>query len=166
MRTPIYFKMDAPEQLLLSEGVCRQLGIITYHTEVQPVERGKADKPTKISKTAKDGNCVVPTVRVRLVKDVRILPNESLTTQIKLKGEMPISTQPMIVEADPALLQDGKCRWLMWCYNLCMYQGWYCKVSLVNRLELTQKIEGGMDISSTQSACPERKGQLQIRWGL
>ena len=31
MKTPIYVKMDAREQLLLSEGVCRQLGIVTYH---------------------------------------------------------------------------------------------------------------------------------------
>ena len=33
--TPIYVKMDAPEPLLLSEEVCRQLGIITYHLKVQ-----------------------------------------------------------------------------------------------------------------------------------
>jgi hypothetical protein len=31
----VYIKMDAPDQLLLSEGVCRQLGIITYHRDVQ-----------------------------------------------------------------------------------------------------------------------------------
>ena len=80
MKTPVYVKMDAPEQLLLSEGVFRQLGIITYHTEVQPIERVKADKPTQIRKTAKEDGCVVPTVRVCLVKDVRILPNECLTT--------------------------------------------------------------------------------------
>ena len=36
MRTPVYVKMDAKEQLLLSEGVCRQLGIVTYHREVVP----------------------------------------------------------------------------------------------------------------------------------
>ena len=35
MNTPVYVKMDAHEQLLLSEGVCRQLGIISYHPEVQ-----------------------------------------------------------------------------------------------------------------------------------
>ena len=35
MNTPIYIKMDAHEQLLLSEGVCQQLGIISYHPEVQ-----------------------------------------------------------------------------------------------------------------------------------
>ena len=36
MTTPVYVKMDAHEPLLLSEGVCRQMGIISYHPEVKP----------------------------------------------------------------------------------------------------------------------------------
>ena len=36
MRMPVYVKMDAREQVLLSEGVCRQLGIVTYHEAVMP----------------------------------------------------------------------------------------------------------------------------------
>ena len=35
MRTPVYIKMDAHDQLLLSEGVCRQLGILSYHNKVE-----------------------------------------------------------------------------------------------------------------------------------
>ena len=31
MKTPLYFKLDPPEQLFLGEGVCWQLGIVTYH---------------------------------------------------------------------------------------------------------------------------------------
>ena len=34
IRTPVYLKMDAQEQLLLSEGVCSQLGLVTYHPGV------------------------------------------------------------------------------------------------------------------------------------
>ena len=30
MKTTVYVKMDAQDQLLLSEGVCRQLGIVMY----------------------------------------------------------------------------------------------------------------------------------------
>ena len=30
-RTPVYVKMEAHDPLLLSEGVCHQLGIISYH---------------------------------------------------------------------------------------------------------------------------------------
>ena len=33
MLTPVYLKMDATDSLLLSEGVCRQLGMVSYHTE-------------------------------------------------------------------------------------------------------------------------------------
>ncbi|KAL5481622.1 hypothetical protein EMCRGX_G021819 [Ephydatia muelleri] len=36
MKTPVYLKNDAHDQLLLSEGVCRQLGIITYHHLAEP----------------------------------------------------------------------------------------------------------------------------------
>ena len=41
MKTAVYIKMDAPEQLLLSEGICCQLGILTYHPDVQ---LGNGDK--------------------------------------------------------------------------------------------------------------------------
>jgi len=37
--TSVYVKMDAQDQLLLSEGVCRQLGIIQYHPSVRPCEQ-------------------------------------------------------------------------------------------------------------------------------
>ena len=37
MVTPIYVKMDAPDPLLLSEGVCRQLGVVCYHDNVHPL---------------------------------------------------------------------------------------------------------------------------------
>ena len=36
MITPVYVKMDAPDPLLLSEGVCRQLDIVSYHENVDP----------------------------------------------------------------------------------------------------------------------------------
>ena len=44
MSTPVYIKLDAPEQLLLAEGVCRQLNIITYHPLVSG---GKIRKPAE-----------------------------------------------------------------------------------------------------------------------
>ena len=39
MNTPVYIKMDSPEPLLLAEGVCRQLKIITYHPDVLAEQR-------------------------------------------------------------------------------------------------------------------------------
>ena len=51
MRTPVYIKMDAREPLLLSEGVCRQLGIIAYHPNVlTPTERTKGPGVSEVAK--------------------------------------------------------------------------------------------------------------------
>ncbi len=36
-KTPVYLKMDSPERFILSEGVCRQLGIVQYRTPMQLV---------------------------------------------------------------------------------------------------------------------------------
>ena len=45
MKTPIYAKMDgwmdAYDQPFLSEGVCQQLEILSYHTKVEQWRSGK-----------------------------------------------------------------------------------------------------------------------------
>ena len=74
MRTPVYIKMDAPDELLLSEGVCRQLDIVTYHKDVCPRKTGEEQKAVK-------------TVRVNLVQTVRFLPHQSITVQVKIDGK-------------------------------------------------------------------------------
>ena len=85
MTTPVYIKMDAHDQLLLSEGVCRQLGIIQYHPDVETWRGGRrkslrrdmeTHQPTQIeegSATLEEGAAAdhareakVPTVRVNL----------------------------------------------------------------------------------------------------
>jgi len=39
LKTSVYIKMDAYDQLLLSEGVCRQLGITVYCPDVYPFKQ-------------------------------------------------------------------------------------------------------------------------------
>ena len=46
MHTAIYVKIDAHDQLLLSDGVCHQLGVISYHDNVEPWRR-TAGRTTK-----------------------------------------------------------------------------------------------------------------------
>ena len=56
MRTPVYVKLDAPEQLLPSEGVCRQLRIITYHPEVLVKKQSRSSpKEAEGGRTKKRG---------------------------------------------------------------------------------------------------------------
>ena len=35
MRTPVYIMRDVHDQLLLCEGVCQQLGIVSYHPSME-----------------------------------------------------------------------------------------------------------------------------------
>ena len=70
MVTPIYIKMKAHDPLLLSEGVCRQLGILTYHPDV----RCSVEPPSPESSS----KAVVPMVRVQLLKAVKLLPRQSI----------------------------------------------------------------------------------------
>ena len=44
MHTPIYIKGEAADKLLLGEGVCRQLKIITYHPSVSCKKTRKENK--------------------------------------------------------------------------------------------------------------------------
>ena len=66
MRSPIYIKMDAHDSLLLSEGVCSQLGIVSYHPDVESKE------PSAVLEEA-----AVPTVRVCLLQSVSIPAGQS-----------------------------------------------------------------------------------------
>ena len=80
INTKVYVKMDAKDQLLLSEGVCHQLGIISYHPSVE-VWRGRK-KPS--SQPSSRAQAKVPSVRVQLVHAVRILPKQARLVQVKL----------------------------------------------------------------------------------
>ena len=47
VHTPVYVKMEAYDGLLMSEGVCSQLGIVTYHSQVGSNQLSTTmDKPT------------------------------------------------------------------------------------------------------------------------
>ena len=61
MVTPIYIKMDAPDQLLLSEGACCQLGIVSYHEGVRPwpPKLKRVQKEKKLSVRCGAGDKVV-----------------------------------------------------------------------------------------------------------
>ena len=65
LTTTVYLKMDAAEPLLLSEGVCRQLEIVTYH----PAVGAKNPQKNRCEAT-------ISMVRVSLVQSLRLSPNQ------------------------------------------------------------------------------------------
>ena len=85
MKTPMYIKMDAHEQLLLSKGVCRQLGIITYHQDVVPLRKSSQKKPLEqpkrmepvVETEAEETEGIMPPVRVSLVRTISLFPYQN-----------------------------------------------------------------------------------------
>ncbi len=99
MCTPVYIKMNALDQLLLSEGVCRQLGILTYDSDVQVWRGGRRRRyhwrePTNPLTTAK-----VPTVRARLVQTSRLPPRQSSVVRVRVEKGL-YAKEPLLIEAD------------------------------------------------------------------
>ena len=88
MKTTVYIKADACDQLLLSEGVCRQLCIVSYHPSVQPRKAGSRQRDSP----------VVPTVRVQLVEALRLPPCQSVVVEVDLEGGGDQLGQPLFVE--------------------------------------------------------------------
>jgi len=72
--TPVYIKVDAADQLLLSEGVCSLLEIVTYHFQVEVWRGGCKSKSPGTSSI--DRPLCVPTVQVPLVSSVKVLPHQ------------------------------------------------------------------------------------------
>ena len=79
MSTAVYIKMDANDQLLLSEGVCNQLGIVTYHHDVHP---GNMQPMTPHA--TNNTEAIVPMVSVNLLQSVKLPPQSSTVVQVKV----------------------------------------------------------------------------------
>lgn len=89
IRTTVYIKVDASDQLLSSEGVCRQLGIDMYHPSVQPRKAKDHQKDSPMG----------PTVRVQLVKMLCLPLSQSAVVKVDLEGRGDQLGQPLIVES-------------------------------------------------------------------
>ena len=142
MKTPVYVKMDAKEQLLLSEGVCRQLGIVTYHGAVSPgQEEGEV-----LNGDAGDREACVPTVRVTLVQTVKLKPGGDAVVDVKLIGDGQECDHqpPMLLESDQPL-QDGTGVRIMSSLVQPTTDG-VARVLLRNQFPLTHKLEKGAEI--------------------
>ena len=98
LRTTVYVKMDAFDQLLLSEGVCRQLGIVQYHPSVSA---------RKASKQTADEVPLVPNVRVSLVDSLRLPPGQSAVVPVRLDYSTQEAKDTLIIEGDENMWRTG-----------------------------------------------------------
>ncbi len=114
MNTSVYVRREAKDQLLLSEGVCRQLGIIEYHPEVG-LYKDLAKDPHRSRISGLEAPETV-LVQVYLNKTVNVLPHQSLEVPIRMDRQADKSVslliEPLVnlehalgVQADEALIR-------------------------------------------------------------
>ena len=96
MHTAVYIKMDSRDPLLLSEGVCHQLDIISYHLDVE-------DTTPQGNRQHKQP--VVPSVRIKLIHAVRLPPRHDVKVSIHLEGKDELCG-PVMIESDTDYLPD------------------------------------------------------------
>ena len=99
VKTPIYIKMDAHDQLLLSEGVCSQLGIVEYHDNVWP---GRELGTNSVPETGNvSGEATVPIVRtfhVRFLESVTVPATKVVTIPVYVSKDKPPVNTLMLFE--------------------------------------------------------------------
>ena len=107
MKTPLYIKLDAPEQLPLAEGACRQLHIISYHPDVtcrtsamKKYMEEKKVQPRKCKKTRQKKCLVEQVAQVGLIHSVRVLPCQCTYAQVEIEK---ITSGAILVESDSIL---------------------------------------------------------------
>ena len=101
--TPIYIKMDAHDQLLLSEGVCSQLGILEYHKNVWPGHELETDVLNTSGEAAVTS---VRTFRVSLSESVIIPANKSTVVPVCVESDTDIKSVPLLIEGNGAMSKE------------------------------------------------------------
>ena len=139
MLTPVYLRMEAQDSLLLSEGVCHQLGIVTYHPSITLCHPKRSD-PVKPS---------VSSVCVSLVQSVSLLPWKA--SMVTVQVEEPQKNQLLLMEPSPGFTQEN---------NEVCFGNSLVKISddghattvLTNPTGFTQKLEKGICIGQAMEA--------------
>jgi len=95
--TLVCIKVDAADQLHLSEGVCSLLGIVMYHSQVEVWRGGRKSKSPGTSSI--DRPPCVPIVQVTLVSSVKVLPHQRALAPIEAVG-MECTNPTYLLEPD------------------------------------------------------------------
>ena len=192
MCTPVYIKADAHDQLLLSEGVCRQLGILHYHPSVEPWRGGRARKrsrqqggnqeqqamparqeasatPEAMPCSPNSSDAGVPTVRVRLVQSLQLLPHQGATVAVEIDGCASLETpktvllrvsEDALLQVEDALLHVGKDH--PTCVQVFNPTGVSCQVKAGFKLGEVEEVEVTATEEGIPSAAPPDKDTVGV----
>ena len=96
LATTVYVNMDAMDQLLLSKGVCRQLGIVTYHPSLASAKTPKSKEVA-----------LVPSIRVSLVQSLKLPPSNTVLVPVRLESCVLKEGETLLIEGEQLREQTG-----------------------------------------------------------
>ena len=140
IKTPVYIKMNAPDQLLLSKGIYHQLGIISYHPDVEVWRGGKLKNKKKTPATAQ-----VPTVHVRLLQTTRVPPHQSAVVAVQVDKQH--HRGPLVLESDPSLEESTGLF-----IDTALIRPGQARILISNPMGYTQKIQKGTQLGTATRA--------------
>ena len=148
--TQVYIKVDTADQLLLSEGISRLLGIVEYHPDVQ-IWRGGCKNKKPGTQPAKTDRTSVPSVRVTPVRSVRVLPHQSIIVPIEAVGvEDACDTRLLEPDSSEIVQVEGS--------FVTFQSNGRAQAVLTNMTGFTQTLQAGIQLG-TASQCKEVKSR-------
>ena len=103
IKTITYVKLQAPDQLLLSESVCQELDIVKYHSLVDSAESEVMEESHSRQKEKENGNKSENTIaKVKMIHTVRIPANHAAVVPIQVVDETD-ETDFLLLEPNPVL---------------------------------------------------------------
>ena len=141
--------MDAANQLLLSEGVCRQLGIVTYHPALQT---------SKVNKS-RAADALVPSIRVKLIQSIKLPPSQSMLVFVALEKPNDVE-QSIVVEGDRRF--ESESGLVLEDAVVSVGKDGLTRVVLINLSGLTQTIPGGTLVGGAYHADILEEPELEL----
>ena len=97
-------------------------------------------KSTKLPGEEQDeGQCTVPTVRICLIQNVRLKPDECTQVRAQVEGGIRTNMQPLLAESDGVLVEERGLQMVE--AILPPNEDGQVQVSLANHLGITQRLE-------------------------
>ena len=152
IKIPVYIKMDAHDQLLLSEGLCRQLGIVSYDPAVEKWRGGRR---------AKLEQSIISSVR--LTQSVKLLPQQSIQVEIQLLSNskvLPTATKESIL-VEPTLSLKTNAGIMMEDALLNPSENGHAHTVLMNSTGFTQSLEAGTELGKATTVTIMEPTMLQ-----
>ena len=148
----VYIKMDAHDQLFLSEGLCHQLGIVSYDPAVEKWRGGRRAKLEQSTISS-----------VRLTQSVKLLPQQSIQVEIQLLSNskvLPTATKESIL-VEPTLSLKTNTGIMMEDALLNPSENGHAHTVLMNSTGFTQSLEAGTELGKATTVTIVEPTMLQ-----